>query len=274
VIPPDGVTTFPLARQAAGGTGSVLVLQHHPDEDPGALGPLLGAAGFDLVAVELDAGERIPDLNPFDVLLVMGGPQHVWEEEEHPWLVEEKAAIRHWVVDLERPCLGVCLGHQLLADALGGTVGPMAVPEIGVHRIELTPSGAADPVVGRLPSSLPGLQWHEAEVVEPPPGALVLAGNEHSAVQALRAGPAAWGVQFHLEVGPGTVRKWAAVPEYARTLTETFGSARLLEEAVTRHLGVMRAATADLVGAFLEAALDSAVAGTSSGSTAASGGRA
>jgi GMP synthase-like glutamine amidotransferase len=271
VTPSDDVTSFPLARSAAGPTGGVLVFQHHPDEDPGALGPLLRAAGFGLLAVELDAGEAIPDLNPFDVLLVMGGPQHVWEEDEHPWLVEEKAAIRHWVVDLERPCLGVCLGHQLLADALGGTVEPMAVPEIGVHPIELTPSGVADRVVGQLPRSLPGLQWHEAEVIEPPPGALVLAGNEHSAVQALRAGPAAWGVQFHLEVGPGTVRKWAAVPEYARTLTETFGSAQLLEEAVARHLGVMRAATADLVGAFLQAAFDSDMAVLSPGSAA--GGR-
>jgi GMP synthase-like glutamine amidotransferase len=274
VTPSGGVTTFPLARPAAGRPRRVLVLQHHPDEDPGALGPLLGAAGFALRAVELDAGEAIPDLSPFDALLVMGGPQHVWEEDEHPWLVEEKAAIRHWVADLERPFLGVCLGHQLLADALGGTVEPMAVPEIGVHFVELTPSGVADPVVGQLPNSIPGLQWHEAEVVEAPPGALVLAGNEYSAVQALRAGPAAWGVQFHLEVGPGTVRKWAAVPEYARTLTETFGSVRLLEEAVARHLGVMSAATAVLVGAFLDAAFDGAATRASSGSTAAGAGRA
>ena len=242
----------------------MLVLQHHPDEDAGALGSLLRAAGFRLAAVDLDAGEAIPELAPFDVLLVMGGPQQVWEEDEYPWLVEEKAAILHWVMDMERPCLGVCLGHQLLADALGGTVKPMAVPEIGVNLIDLTPGGVADPVMGELPRFLPGLQWHEAEVVEPPPGAMVLAGNEHSAVQALRAGRAAWGVQFHLEVEPGTVRKWASVPEYARTLAETFGSVRLLEDTVARHLPLMSAMTADLVGAFLRAAFPTAVAGTSS----------
>ena len=177
-------------------------------------------------------GRPFPTSSAFDMLLVMGGPQHVWEEDEHPWLVQEKAAIARWVSELGRPCLGVCLGHQLLADALGGTVKPMAVPEIGVNEIHLTAEGLADPVAGSLPRTLPALQWHEAEVVEPPPGALVLARNDYCEVQALRVGPLAWGVQFHLEVGPGTVPKWAAVPEYERTLNETLGSPLLLQEAV------------------------------------------
>jgi GMP synthase-like glutamine amidotransferase len=218
------------------------------------LGALLEGAGFGLHAVELDAGQAIPDLEPFDMLLVMGGPQHVWEEEEHPWLVQEKAAIAHWVRELARPCLGVCLGHQLLGDALGGTVKPMAVPEIGVNEIHLTTEGMTDPVTGTLPPTLPALQWHEAEVVEPPPGALVLARNNHSEVQALRVGALAWGVQFHLEVGPGTVPKWAAVPEYERTLNESLGSPLFLQEATGRHLPVMSAAAAEVIGAFLEIA--------------------
>ena len=242
------------AQPPADGPPRVLVFQHHPDEDPGVLGILLEEAGCTLHAVELDAGEAIPDLVAFEMLLVMGGPQHVWQEDAHPWLVEEKAAIVQWVTDLDRPCLGVCLGHQLLADALGGTVKPMAVPEIGVNEIHLTTEGLGDPVVGSLPGTLPALQWHEAEVVEPPPGAVVLARNEYCNVQALRAGPLAWGVQFHLEVGPGTVPKWAAVPEYKRTLDESLGSALLLQDAAARNLSVMSAATGDLLRALLETA--------------------
>ena len=150
------------------------MLQNHPDEDPGAIGLLLQASGLSLNPVEVDEGEEIPPLEDFDVMVVMGGPQHVWEEAEHPWLIGEKAAIRRWVAELERPFLGVCLGHQLLADAMGGTVRPMASPEIGVLDITVTPEGRADPVFGTLPAVVPGLQWHEAEVVEPPPGAAVL----------------------------------------------------------------------------------------------------
>jgi GMP synthase-like glutamine amidotransferase len=240
--------------------GRVLVLQHHPDEHPGSLGPLLEEAGFALTTVELDAGHAIPPLEPFDLMLVMGGPQHAWQVKEYPWLITEKAAIRDWVGDLGRPYLGVCLGHQLLADALGGGVALMEAPEIGVLDVIRTPDGQADPVFGRLPARLPGLQWHEAEVVEPPDGAAVLAENASSPVQALRVGPHALGVQFHLEVSAGTIPKWAAVPEYERTLSDHFGSPDALQRAVTEQLGAMTATAVSLVEGLLDDLLDSCAA--------------
>jgi GMP synthase-like glutamine amidotransferase len=232
-------------------TGRALVLQHLAAEGPGTIGDHLMAAGMSLTVVELDEGETIPTpLEDFDLMVVMGGPMDVWQEELHPWMVNEKAAIRRWVCDLGRPFMGVCLGHQLLADALGGQVGPMTQPEIGLMGIELTAAGREDPAFSRLPSPFYGLQWHGAQVQRPPLGGVVLASNDHCGIQALRVGRWAWGVQFHLEVGQQTVAEWSLVPEYRNTLESLgHGDADWLDAAVTPHLPAMRHNTDRLLSA-------------------------
>ena len=108
----------------------LLVFQHIDCEHPGIFRQFFDEARIEWHVVKLDSGEQIPPLEHFDALWVMGGPMDVWDIEENPWLVDEKAAIRHWVKDLRKPYLGLCLGHQLLADALGGTCGPQKIPEI------------------------------------------------------------------------------------------------------------------------------------------------
>ena len=102
----------------------ILVFQHIAIEHPGIFRDFFRDDGVRWTAVELDQGEAIPDLTDFDALWVMGGPMDAWQEDAHPWLVPEKAAIRRAVTELNMPFLGVCLGHQLLADAWAAGSAP------------------------------------------------------------------------------------------------------------------------------------------------------
>jgi GMP synthase-like glutamine amidotransferase len=203
---------------------NILVLQHATVETPGVLLDFFREDGSRWTTVELDEGETIPDnLEPFDMMLVMGGPQDVWQEEEYPWFRPEKAAIRKYVGEMGRPYLGICLGHQLLADALGGKVGPSKSPEVGVLTVSSTEAGRRDPLLSALPSPITALQWHGAEVTTVPPQSEVLAESGVCPIQALRYGPHAWGFQYHVEITGRTVDEWADIPEYAHSLETALG---------------------------------------------------
>jgi GMP synthase-like glutamine amidotransferase len=110
---------------------------------------------------------------------------------------------------MRRPFLGICLGHQLLADALGGRVQKATTPERGLTRVTKTDEGERDPLLREVSNPFIALQWHGAEVVALPKGAAVLARNEACAVQAFRYGDRAYGVQFHIEVTRDTVADWS-----------------------------------------------------------------
>ncbi len=238
----------------------ILVFQHLDVEHPGIFREFWGQRGFQMHTVELDAGEPIPDLDDFDLLVVMGGPMDVWQEDKHPWLKPEKAAIRAWVRDLGRPYLGICLGHQLLAEALGGTVGLMARPEVGLADVELTPAGRHDTLLAGLGPSVETLQWHGAEITRLPEGAEILAANAACPVQALRWGRHAYGFQCHIEITASTVTDWERVPEYKASLDQALGpqAASELAGAVLRKLPDFRR-TAQQVDRNLSAILQGAL---------------
>jgi GMP synthase-like glutamine amidotransferase len=231
----------------------VLVFQHMSLAHPGIFRDCLRADGIAWDVVALEAGEPIPELEGYDALLVMGGAQDVWQEAEHPWLRAEKQAIRAAVLEHEMPYLGICLGHQLLAAALGGEVRPAATPEVGVFEVELNEAGRAHPLFAGLPAASRFLQWHAAEVTTPPAGATVLATSSACAVQALAVGSRAFGLQFHAEVDAPTLADWLSDPSTAEVLVLRLGEdgpARFTA-AARGHMGELNQAARRLYANFM-----------------------
>jgi GMP synthase (glutamine-hydrolysing) len=208
----------------------VLALQHIACEPPGVFEDVLVERAHELVRVELDEDEPLPD-GIWNAIVAMGGPMSVNDEGENPWLVSEKAAIASHV-RAGRPFWGSCLGAQLLASSLGARVYAGPAPEVGVLAVELTEAGTADPVLGALPPSIDTLQWH-GDTFDLPEGAELLASSPAYANQAFRVGRVAYAVQFHVEVTEAMGVEWAGVPayaEYADRVLGPGGSDRLLAE--------------------------------------------
>jgi len=200
-----------------------LVFQHMDDEPPGLFGEFLRERGAALDVVMLHRGEAVPSLAPYDFLLVMGGAMDIWETEAHPWLAAEKAAIREWTINRSRPYFGVCLGLQLLAEALGGEVGLAKAAEVGIGRVTLTARGKRHSLSAGLKTSLKVMQWHHAEVTRLPEGAEVLASSPVTPVQIMAIGREMVATQFHGELTPALVERWAHLPQYRQWLDEALG---------------------------------------------------
>jgi len=172
-------------------------LQHVAFEGIGAIGEWTSARGHDLTGTHA-ALRPLPEVHDFDFLVVMGGPMNIYQEQDHPWLREEKRLIRA-AVAARKLVLGVCLGAQLLADVLGGPVTRGSQVEIGWYPVELTPAGRESPVFGRLPARFSALHWH-GDTFAIPPATVHAAFSAACTNQAFEYGAGhVIGIQFHLE---------------------------------------------------------------------------
>ena len=170
-------------------------LRHVPFEGPGMIEPWLGGAGYEVTNTPFFRMTELPDLESIDLLIVMGGPMSVNDEGEFPWLVQEKQFI-HSAMEAGKPVLGVCLGAQLIASAMGAPVYPNPVKEIGWFPIYGVSSIGRSTF--RFPPSVEVFHWH-GETFDLPSGAIRLASSEGCVNQAFQLGQLAIGLQFHLE---------------------------------------------------------------------------
>ena len=196
-----------------------LILQHINIEHPGIFLNFMKEDNIKIDTVELDENEKIPQLEQYDAMIVMGGPMDTWQEETYPWLKPEKEEIHKFVCIQKKPFLGLCLGAQLLSEAIGGKVKKMKIPEIGVLNVSILDNKS---IFSGLDKNLKSLQWHSYEVHDLPSNANVLASSPACKIQAFSS-EKAFGLQFHVEQTNETVPQWACVPEYKSALEDTLG---------------------------------------------------
>jgi GMP synthase (glutamine-hydrolysing) len=182
----------------------VLAIIHGPLVRPELFGDVVVEEGHELIEWDIRLRGTPPD--SADAVMVFGGDQNVGEELSHPWLREEYEALRHWVHE-RRPLLGICLGAQTLAHALGAEVKPIGGVLAGFYDTELTDAGAGDAVLGVLPRRFEALNANGRRFAIPD-GAVALA--QGPTPQAFRVDGSAWGLQFHPEVRREQVLQWFA----------------------------------------------------------------
>ena len=184
------------------------VLQHVPFEGLGSIEPWLTARRAKVTWTRFFESPTLPDAADVDLLITLGGPMSVNDEDRFPWLREEKSFITR-VIASGSPVLGICLGAQLIANALGARVYPGAQKEIGWHRVYGAPA-ESDPLA--FHGEFLALHWH-GETFDLPPGAVCLASSDACRHQAFRFGTNVLGLQFHLETTPASLR---AMVEHGR----------------------------------------------------------
>ena len=198
----------------------VLTLQHSRGDPLGYLGEIMQEHGipYDVVDVE---ESPLPDPTDYSAIISLGGPQHLYIDGNRPYFLQEKAAIRR-AIEEDIPFLGICLGGQLLAQALHAPVTRGTRTELGFFEVQFTDEGATDPLFQGLPGHQVVFQWH-MDTFGIPEGAVQLATGEHTFNQAFRFGHRAYGLEYHVELLPEMVDKWITLPTFKREVIKILG---------------------------------------------------
>lgn len=230
----------------------LLVFQHVAHEILGTLDPLLRGSGFRIKYVNFQRHpDIVPNLNGYDGLIVLGGPMNVDEVDGYPHLETEVNLIRE-AVELGMPILGICLGSQLIAKALGAKVKKNREKEIGWYDVAPTKAGKDDPLVSHFAGTEKIFQWH-GDIFEIPRGALLLASSKLCKNQAFRFGENVYGFQFHLEVDEPMVERWLRIPQNKKEIEETNGKIDpdKIREDTHAHIGRLKDLSDSTFGGFI-----------------------
>jgi GMP synthase (glutamine-hydrolysing) len=184
---------------------SAMAIRHVHFEDLGSFEPVLRRHGFDVIYLDAHRSRLAEEVerNPPELLVVLGGPIGVYESVVYPFLDEEMALIRAQI-SRKAPVLGICLGAQLIAGALGAKVYPTGIKEIGWGEIDMSPAGGDSPLAEL---TAPVLHWH-GDTFDLPAEAVHLASTPFCRNQAFSVGPQVLGLQFHAEVVGASIESW------------------------------------------------------------------
>jgi len=200
----------------------ILVCQHVPYELLGTLNPLFKKEGFRIKYVNFGRHPNAePTLDDYDGLILLGGPMNVDEVEKHPHLAHEVKLVKD-AIKKDIPVLGICLGAQLIAQALGASVKPNSEKEIGWYDFSLTEDGKNDPIFKHFNNNEEIFQWH-GYTFDIPDGAKHLASSSTCTNQAFSYGDKVYAMQFHLEVDEPLINRWLKVPLHVEEINSLNG---------------------------------------------------
>lgn len=180
-------------------------LQHVPFEDPANIAIWAEELGYPVTRSLLCNGEPLPPMEDFDWLVIMGGPMSAYDEKDHPWLKEEKQFIAK-AIAAKKVVLGICLGAQLIAEALGSKVFPNKLKEIGWYPVTLDMEAREFEIFKTFPKQFMSFHWH-GDTFELPRGAKRLASTPACWNQAFQYGDRVFGLQFHIEFSVQTIQR-------------------------------------------------------------------